>query len=148
METNWYLLLPANVEIIVRITDVGESTAGFVLRADAFKFQLVEELTDISDELNSLQKLNYRLSQNYPNPFNPTTNISFEIPKSTNVKLEIFNLLGEKVNTLLDDILISGKHSVVWNGENNAGNLVASGVYFYRIIADDFISVKKMMYLR
>jgi len=139
---------PANVEIIVRITDVGESTAGFVLRADAFKFQLVEELTDISDELNLSHKFNYRLSQNYPNPFNPTTNISFEIPKSTNVKLEIFNLLGEKVNTLLNDVLISGKHSVVWNGENNAGNLVASGVYFYRIIADDFISVKKMMYLR
>ncbi|PIQ11435.1 MAG: hypothetical protein COW71_00620 [Ignavibacteriales bacterium CG18_big_fil_WC_8_21_14_2_50_31_20] len=139
---------PANVEIIVRVTDIGKSTSGFVLRADALKFQLVEELTDISDGTTSNKKLQYKLNQNYPNPFNPSTTISFTIPKSSNVKLEIFNLLGEKVNTLFNGFLSAGSHSKIWYGKNSEGRFASSGIYFYRIQADGFNSVKKMVYLR
>lgn len=139
---------PENIDIIIKVSDSGESTDGFVLRADAFKFQLIEELTDIAENENSQQKYNYRLNQNYPNPFNPTTTITFQIPKSANVKLEIFNLLGERVNTLVDAELNAGNHSRTWNGKNIKGSSVTSGIYFYRIHTAEFYDTKKMIYLR
>jgi Secretion system C-terminal sorting domain len=139
---------PENIDIIVKVSDSGESTDGLVLRADAFKFQLIEELTDLEENENSQQKLDYRLNQNYPNPFNPATTITFQIPKTANVKLEIFNLLGEKINTLVDAELNAGNHSTTWNGKNIEGGSVASGIYFYRIHTGEFYDTKKMVYLR
>ncbi|MBU0474069.1 MAG: T9SS type A sorting domain-containing protein [Bacteroidetes bacterium] len=148
---SWKLIgsyyLPENIDITVKVSDIGESTPGFVLRADAFKFQLIEELTDLSGDENLSQKYQYKLNQNYPNPFNTSTTITFEIPKSSNVRLEIFNLLGEKVNTLINENLIAGTHSAIWKGENNEGITAASGIYFYRLKTNDFFEVKKMIYL-
>jgi photosystem II stability/assembly factor-like uncharacterized protein len=90
----------------------------------------------------------YSLSQNYPNPFNPSTTIKFQIPKQERVVLEIYNSLGEKVATLVDEIKDAGFYQSTWNGINNNNNLVSSGVYIYRIIAGDFVVSKKMMYLK
>jgi hypothetical protein len=70
---------------------------------------------------------------NHPNPFNPSTTISFNIPEESVVKIEIFNLIGQRVKTLIDDHFLSGKHKIVWDGNDDSGRQVSSGVYFYRL---------------
>ncbi|MCF6270392.1 MAG: T9SS type A sorting domain-containing protein [Melioribacteraceae bacterium] len=140
--------LPKNASIVIRVIDTGESSAGVVLRADAIKLTLLEELTNIEENENISTKMNYKLNQNYPNPFNPETIISFQIPEIANVKIEVFNLLGEKLNTLLNRELNGGFHSVTWNGRNSEGLLTSSGIYFYRITTQNFTDTKKMIYLR
>jgi hypothetical protein len=89
-----------------------------------------------------------RLDQNYPNPFNPNTFIKFEIRKKGHVSLKIYNVAGQLVKTLINDVLDAGEHTKEWKGVNNAGVKVASGVYFYSIEADEFKSTKKMVLLR
>lgn len=94
------------------------------------------------------------LSQNYPNPFNPTTTIRYALPKDAFVTLKVYNLLGQEVTSLRDEMQNVGFHDVVWNGRNNAGQTVASGVYFYRLEArpldgaEPFTSFKKMLMLK
>lgn len=134
---------PADTKIMVKLADTGESTSGVVLRADAFKFQLIEELTNIKDYDNTSQKLDYRLDQNYPNPFNPSTIISYQIPKSKHVEISVFNSLGERIDVIVDEYKTAGNHYVSWNGKN-----IASGIYFYTIKTDEFRDTKKMIYLR
>jgi hypothetical protein len=90
----------------------------------------------------------YSLDQNYPNPFNPTTTISFALPKAGKVQLSVFNLLGQEVKTLVNGDLAAGNNSIVWDGTNDHGQSVASGIYFYRIAAGDFSQTKKMMMLK
>lgn len=90
----------------------------------------------------------YALDQNYPNPFNPSTNISFALPKAGNVEVSVYNVLGQRVNTLVNENLAAGTHVVTWDGRNTQGGSVASGIYFYRIVAGDFSQTKKMMMLK
>lgn len=98
----------------------------------------------------------FRLYQNYPNPFNPSTVIRYDLPKPSNVKLEIFNILGERIITLVNSESFSaGYRQVIWNGRNNSGNQVGSGIYIYRLQikpeADpkNLIQfIKKMIYLK
>lgn len=85
----------------------------------------------------------YALDQNYPNPFNPTTDISFDLPATSHVNLTIFNVLGQEVTTLVDDRMDAGTHTVEWNASS-----YSSGVYFYRISAEQFSETKKMMLLK
>ncbi|MGD8922899.1 MAG: FlgD immunoglobulin-like domain containing protein [Candidatus Zixiibacteriota bacterium] len=90
----------------------------------------------------------YQLYDNYPNPFNPTTTISYDLPQAAQVKLEVFNLLGQQVATLVDEFQQAGHHQVVWDGTNTGGSAAASGVYLYRITANDFSESKKMMLVK
>ncbi|MBM2841390.1 MAG: Por secretion system C-terminal sorting protein [Bacteroidetes bacterium] len=95
----------------------------------------------------------YSLSQNYPNPFNPTTVIRFALPQASEVTLNVYDLLGRRVTTLVDGEQSAGYHSVEWNGTNSSGNKISSGVYFYRIEARSgggihFASLKKMLILK
>ncbi|KAA3596273.1 MAG: T9SS C-terminal target domain-containing protein [Calditrichaeota bacterium] len=90
----------------------------------------------------------FNLSQNYPNPFNPTTTIEYSIPENSFVKLEIFNVLGQKVRTLVSETKIAGKHLIKWTGTNELKKQVSSGVYFYKITANDFVENKKMLFLK
>jgi len=90
----------------------------------------------------------YALDQNYPNPFNPNTLISYAIPKQSYVKLDIYNILGQRVITLVDDEKPAGYYSVTWNSKNSEGREVASGLYFYRISARDFTEIKKMTLIK
>ena len=85
---------------------------------------------------------------NYPNPFNPETNISFSIPQATRVTLSIYNILGQKVRSLIDQEYSAGEHTVVWDGSNDHGGKVASGVYLYRIQAGEISVTRKMMMLK
>ncbi len=91
----------------------------------------------------------YSLEQNYPNPFNPSTVISYQIPDdNVDVKLVIYNIQGEVVNTLVNQSQNAGTYQVTWNATNNHGEKVSTGVYIYRISANKFSSTKKLMVLK
>ncbi|HUV29930.1 MAG TPA: M6 family metalloprotease domain-containing protein [Acidobacteriota bacterium] len=90
----------------------------------------------------------YGLSQNYPNPFNPSTDITFALPVPSRVKLEVFNILGQEVVTLVDEARQAGYHTITWDGASGQGHQVASGVYFYRLVTDEFSQTKKMILLK
>ncbi|NQV37951.1 MAG: T9SS type A sorting domain-containing protein [Candidatus Marinimicrobia bacterium] len=90
----------------------------------------------------------FALHQNYPNPFNPTTQIQFEVATSGKVRLVVYDVSGRYVRTLVNDDMPSGRYNVVWDGKNNSNQMVSTGVYFVRMISEDFVSVKKMTLLR
>ena len=87
----------------------------------------------------------FSLRQNYPNPFNPQTTIEFALPEPVDVKLEVYNVLGQRVITLMDRGLEPAEYQVVWDGRNSEGNQVASGIYFYRLKAGRFVKTRKMI---
>jgi hypothetical protein len=92
-----------------------------------------------------------QLIGNFPNPFNPYTTIQFSVAAelaSAHVRLEIFNIRGQRVRTLVNDIKLPGHHSVVWDGRDDHGRSVGSGVYFYRLQAGDFSQTKRMLLLK
>jgi hypothetical protein len=116
---------------------------------DAFLTKLGSFSTDaVSDEYDESIPFAFDLLQNYPNPFNPETRINFRLSKASYARLDIFNIMGQKVATLIDASMKAGQHSVVWNGRSASGEVVASGLYFYRIEAEDFTDVKKMILLK
>lgn len=88
------------------------------------------------------------LFQNFPNPFNPATEIQFQVNKSQKVNLTVFDMLGRKVKTLVDKDVSAGKYKVTWNGINEAGQRVASGIYFYRLQTQDFEQARKMLLMK
>jgi len=90
----------------------------------------------------------FALRQNYPNPFNPTTEIVYELPKSAEVELTIYNSLGQKVAEIVNEKQEAGKYQATWDGLDLFGNRVSSGVYFYRINAGEFQATKKMMFIK
>ena len=101
-----------------------------------------------SAEDGSLLPSEYALFQNYPNPFNPSTQISFDIPKAEFVTLRVYNLLGQDVKTMINQSMAPGRYTVEWNGNDMLNNDVASGVYFYELRGESFISRKKMLLIR
>lgn len=107
--------------------------------------------TDVSNQPylnNSNSILKYDLAQNYPNPFNPSTTITFSLPRESNVTLQIFNIKGELVCTLVERKLPRGTHSVTWNGLDSQGKPCPSGIYFCQLKAGDFSTVKKLTLLK
>lgn len=90
----------------------------------------------------------YSLDQNYPNPFNAGTVIRFAQPIDGNVKIDVFNILGRKVRTLVNEFRVAGTHQTDWDGLSDDGVQVATGVYFYRITTDAFSSTRKMVLLK
>ena len=90
----------------------------------------------------------FALHPNVPNPFNPETTIRFELPQAAEVKLEVFDILGQKVKTLVSDELPAGTHAAIWHGRNDAGNPVGNGVYLYRIQAGEFTQMRRMLLLK
>jgi len=92
----------------------------------------------------------FALSQNYPNPFNPSTTIAYDIPEGAdvNVRLNIYNMRGQLIRTLVNEVKSEGSYKVQWDGTDNYGRKVASGVYFYRITAGEFSKTRKMVILK
>lgn len=103
--------------------------------------------TEVGDESSAIP-LNFTLEQNYPNPFNPSTVISFQLPVSSKVRLVIYNIAGQLVQTLLDRTASAGTHSVAWDGRDVRGQMVASGVYVYKLEAGEFVKTRKMSFVR
>jgi len=117
----------------------------FALSAEVSSF-----VTEVASGLtpNSPIPEDFALLQNYPNPFNPETTIQYQIPKRSDVKLFIFNLLGQRVATLVDETQSMGVYSVQWDGKDDTGKEVASGVYLYRLQTNQFMQLKKLALLR
>lgn len=90
----------------------------------------------------------FSLAQNYPNPFNAGTNISFSLPSAGYAELSVYDILGRKVTILLDSFLPAGSHSATWNGRSGTGESMATGVYFYRLVAEGFDETKKMLLVK
>jgi M6 family metalloprotease-like protein len=90
----------------------------------------------------------FALKQNYPNPFNPITTIPFDVKERTHVSLKIYNLRGQEVRTLVDETLDARSYGIEWNGRNDAGSSVASGVYFYKLVAGNFQDVRKLVLMK
>jgi len=111
----------------------------------ATKFPMTD-LNPVSAE-NNAPEMELKLG-NYPNPFNPTTTISFNLPTAGDVSLEIFNAKGQKVNTLINEAKAAGEHSIVWNGTDDRGGELSTGVFFYKIKSGRFTSTKKMILLK
>jgi hypothetical protein len=108
-----------------------------------------QQFTAVGHDDEELSRPNeFSLSQNYPNPFNPETRMSYFIPKASRVRLEIFNILGQKIKTLVDENQAVGRKEVTWDGRDHRGQQVASGVYLYRLQADDLSQSRKMVLMR
>ncbi len=102
--------------------------------------------TDVPDDVNLPYV--FKLHQNYPNPFNPQTEITYDLPVRSDVTLRIYNILGQTVRTYSIRAKPAGRYSLVWDGSNNAGRQMASGMYFYKITAGVFTDSKKMILLK
>lgn len=100
-----------------------------------------------TEEVSALPE-DFVLHANYPNPFNPTTTIAYELPNAVDVKVQVFNALGQMVRTLVNSEQKAGKYNVQWDSRSDAGNVVASGVYIYRIQAGSFVATKKMLLVK
>ncbi|MBD3342368.1 MAG: T9SS type A sorting domain-containing protein [Candidatus Lokiarchaeota archaeon] len=104
--------------------------------------------TRIGNQNPSEHHSEFFLEENYPNPFNPTTTIRFQLPAACKVKLIIFNSLGQIVRTLIHDYKNPGFHEAYWDGTDDVGNSVSSGIYLYRLEAGEFVRMKKMVLVR
>jgi len=142
--------LPAMVPVTIKVIDSGESTTGPVIRADAFKLALFQELTGIRDHEYATIPSEFKLYQNYPNPFNPSTKISWQSPVGSMQTLKVYDVLGNEVATLVDEYREAGKYEVEFDA-----NGLASGMYLYRLqvypaasMAGSFIESKKMLFLK
>lgn len=123
-----------------------EASTDGVLYIDDLRLVTVEAL-GIDSESQQIAG-EYILHQNYPNPFNPSTTISFTLAQPSNTRLEIFNIRGEKVRTLVNNYYSAGYWSAVWDGADDAGILVPSGVYMYRLITSSGVQVRNMLLLK
>ncbi|MCP4570394.1 MAG: T9SS type A sorting domain-containing protein [FCB group bacterium] len=114
----------------------------------AFRLRTSPSLVSAVDDDNDPTKMTYALSQNYPNPFNPSTTINYTLETRSQVTISIYNFLGQKINTIVDQIRPAGSYNVEWDGDNFEGKAVATGIYFYKIVTDDFTETKKMLLLK
>ena len=150
-------LVPANFgDDLLRISFVNGSFEDARLKLDMVQIHDTEGLTTVVSDAGQvgaqivLPKA-FNLAQNSPNPFNPSTTIAYELPEgssSTHVVLTVFNIRGQKVVTLVDELKEAGRYSVNWNGTTSSGSRVSSGVYFYRIQAGEYSAVRKMVVLK
>jgi hypothetical protein len=105
-------------------------------------FRSINSTLSLESALGNLPNAIY-LSQNYPNPFNPSTKIEFTLPKSEHTTLKVFNILGKEVSTLVSKKLNQGNHTYTFDGKN-----LASGIYYYQLVAGEYREVRKMILLR
>lgn len=104
--------------------------------------------TDVKIEEETILPSWFALRQNYPNPFNPETCVKYELPQRTKVRIKIINLLGQEVQTLVDQDKPAGYFEVLWDGKDKTGRRVSSGIYLYRIEAGDFVQTRKMQLIQ
>jgi PKD repeat protein len=103
-------------------------------------------ISDIYEENGLVTQ--YYLSQNYPNPFNPQTTIKYGLLRQSHVKVTIFDILGHKIKELVNDAQNKGHHQVIWDGKNNFGQVVSTGIYYYKLESENYNSMKKMLFIK
>ena len=128
-----------------------EEDRSFGIHNPAFTVSLLKAAIDEAGGVTSIDypedynstPTSYTLTQNYPNPFNPTTNIQFSIPESGNVRIAVYDTIGREVSVLVDRDMSAGTHEVTWNATN-----MSTGIYFYKMISNNFVTVKKMLLMK
>jgi len=125
-----------------RVVD-GDGDGMAIIDIGAYEYQ-----DSVSVQENIITPITQIKISNYPNPFNPETKIVFNLPESGKVKLEIYNIKGQKVKQLVNDQLSARQHSVVWDGEDSNNKRVSSGIYLYRLQTPTKILTKKMLLLK
>ncbi|MDP3024870.1 MAG: T9SS type A sorting domain-containing protein [candidate division Zixibacteria bacterium] len=126
----------------------GKSQGGNYIMHSGYISTPAPRPVDVESEEETPIPKSYNLSQNYPNPFNPSTVIEYSLPKGSEVKIIVYNVLGQKVKTLMDEYQNVGIKTVHWDGMDDNGEKVASGIYFYRLKTGDYSEAKKMVLLR
>jgi hypothetical protein len=141
-ETNWNLI------VVIMDIDAHPVPTTETWYLDDFRIENVS-VVSVDRMIDAGIPDKYELSQNYPNPFNPSTTIRFAIPEASNVQLEIYNIMGQRVKVLIsDEMYNAGFYEVVWNGRDQNNLPVASGMYMYRITAGEFTKIKSMVFLK
>ena len=112
----------------------------YIIRNDLISGITQENNTSIPDK--------FCLYQNYPNPFNPTTTIKYALPQTAQVELTIYNTLGQKVRTLVQQQQPAGQYQVQWDGRDDMGRTAGSGVYYYKLTAGNYVQMKKMVLIK
>ncbi len=150
--TGWFRILTGpgtftlNVE---RMYYEGQQVSGIVVEQGAATYrEITLQSLAAHDYDNFIQQYTITMEQNSPNPFNPTTTISFSIPKYDKVELKVYNIKGQLVKTLVNDHLEAGSHKAVWNGDNQLGKSVSSGIYLYRLESGRRAIARKMLLLK
>jgi len=142
------------VDTLTFTTQITDSSYGrFPDGADDwyFMYPTPNAANKITTKLTTEQQIvptTYELWQNYPNPFNPETTIKFALPEATNVSINIYNISGQLIKTLVEKEVSAGYHTLTWRGESDSGRRVASGLYFYQIKTDKFAAIRKMMFIQ
>jgi hypothetical protein len=138
--------IPSQYTGTVKIGFYGEANSMFLASIYVDNVKIEEKTTSDYDIVDFPDIA--KLLPNFPNPFNPETTIRFNTAKAEHVTIDIFNIRGQRVKTLLNEYVNSGNHSIVWNGTNDNGQSVSSGVYFYRMKAGEYISVRRMILMK
>jgi len=131
----------------------GSSTYGWGVKDNGNIVMYYGTITGVDEHQQDVPQT-FALDQNYPNPFNPSTTLRYALPKDAHISLAIYNILGQKVATLRDEVQNTGYYTILWNGRNDFGTQVASGVYFYRLEArptdgsQSFADFKKMVFVK
>ena len=112
------------------------------------KGDLIQQVTRSAASEVKLIPNDFSLQQNFPNPFNPSTEIRFDLPEEGHIELLVYNMAGQKVRTIESGNMKPGYHSMIWNGTNDKGTRVSTGMYFYSIQTNNFQAVKKMLFLK
>ncbi|MCF7802505.1 MAG: T9SS type A sorting domain-containing protein, partial [Candidatus Marinimicrobia bacterium] len=125
------------------------NTTGAAYFDDFSVEKMVVSTTSIAEEpVRNQRPSEYLLTQNYPNPFNPSTHIRFSCPSAGWVRLEIYNLMGQHIKTLVNQEMREGTYEVIWNADNDYGEPIASGVYLYNLITQNGTISQKMVLMR
>lgn len=140
-----------NVKSVVGQSFIGKTDnensiieSGFLVWFDTTRSQITPVTMESAENLPEV----FRLYQNYPNPFNPETTIQYQLANKTNVVLEVFNINGQVIRVLVNEIQSAGQHTVKWDGLNNSGTGVTSGTYFLRLKTFEFTSIRKLTLLK
>ncbi|MCK5147449.1 T9SS type A sorting domain-containing protein [bacterium] len=149
LDTTYLLEIPENTEVglyfwWIEAVDV----TGNTMESASSGTILIRNLSIVADDVQELQPLEYRLLQNHPNPFNPQTNITYHLPEGSHVYLSVYNMLGQEIRKLVDEYEGAGAHTVSWNGCDNSGNLVPTGVYLCRFSSGGQVFMRKMMLMQ
>ena len=143
--------MPVNLPVTGNaIVDLEKGADGWIyfVMPDSGVFRFNPVYVGWKDETPATTTRDYQLYQNYPNPFNPETIITFNLPEDSEVTLDIYNILGQRIITVFHNNLSAGRHSFRWDGRDNSGQEVPSGVYLYHLKAGGHVQTKKMMIFR
>ena len=140
-----YLSIP--VEFKGSIYDIGQVEIDNINVA-GFSGGLINYISRSAISEVKLIPSDFSLQQNFPNPFNPSTEIRFDLPEEGQVELSVFNMQGQKVRTLESGKMAPGYHAIIWNGTNDKGSRVSTGMYFYSIQTNKFQAVRKMLFIK